>query len=138
MRRLQLDEGRIKLLKLEEGMMNVNTETELEECLNPGKFYHAFALIINQYGNGQLTSCETETIATVFSAYEFDNESNFSFIKGEETFLKQIVTGRRIVKDMKELHSFFDTYKDKICQEYIRLDVGDRPDWISEIIAFLN
>lgn len=138
MRRLQLDSGEIKLLKLEEGMMNVNTETELEESLNPQKFYTAFSLVIEGDGGTNMTTCDTETIEAVFNSYEFDPESKFSFIKGEETFLKPKGGGRRIGKDMKELHFFFDNNKDKICQEYIKLDIGVRPNWINEIIAFLN
>lgn len=138
MRRLQLDGGEIKLLKLEEGMMNVNTETELEESLNPEKFYKSFTTIVRKYGGQFATTCGTETIENIFNCYEFDRESKFSFIKGEETFLKPLVAGRRIGNDMKELHLFFDKNKDNICQEYIKLEVGVRPNWINEIITFLN
>jgi hypothetical protein len=138
MRRLQLDDGEIKLLKLEQGMMNVNTETELEETLNPEKFYNSFSSVIENYGTECTTSCGTETIQTVFNFYEFDNQAKFSFIKGEETFLKPIEGGRRVGNDMKELHIFFDKNKDLICQEYVKQEVGDRPIWIDEIIAFLG
>lgn len=138
MRRLQLDSGEIKLLKLEQGIMNVNTETELEETLNPSKFYNAFKTVVDIHGASFLTSCGTENIKYVFESYEFDNQAKFSFIKGEETFLKPLVAGRRMGNDMKELHLFFDRNKDEICQAYIKLEVGERPNWINEIITFLN
>ena len=88
MRRLQIDQNEIKLFKLEQGLMTVNTETEFEETLNPQKFYNSLKKVVDFAGSSFLTSDATENIKDVFDCYELDAETKFSFIKGENTFLK--------------------------------------------------
>lgn len=139
MRRLQIDAGEIKLFKLEQALMNVNTETEFEETLNPVKFYNSLKKLINTHGSSYLTTDEHESIKDVFECYELDIDSQFSFIKGENSFLKAKVIGRRNARDIKEIHRFFDDYKEQICMEYVTHPVGNTPSWISFIIDnYLN
>ena len=138
MRRLQIDAGDIKLMKLERSIMNVNTETEFEEALNPLKFYNALKETIDKYGEYNLAINGTENIKDIFSYYDFDSDAEFSFIKGEHSFLKSNKLGRRNSVDLKEIHSFFNIYKEQICNEYVKQPVGDKPKWIEKIISFLG
>jgi predicted ATP-dependent endonuclease of OLD family len=138
LRRLQLDENQIKLLKCNQGIMNVNTQTEMEESLNPNKFYLALKEAIEEYGADVLCLDGVDSMDTLFSYYDFDTEAKFSFIRGEETFLKSNVGGRSNAKDLKSIHSFFDKYKDTICNNYIKQVVGDKPQWLEEVILFLD
>ena len=74
-----------------------------------------------------------ENIKDVFDCYELDAETKFSFIKGENTFLKAKVAGRRNARDIKEIHNFFNQFKDQICSEYISQPIGIAPEWINHI-----
>lgn len=139
MRRLQIDQNEIKLFKLEQGLMTVNTETEFEETLNPHKFYISLKKVVESLGTSFLTRDETENIKDVFDCYEFDVETKFSFIKGEYSFLKANVVGRRNARDIQEIHLFFNQFKDQICFEYVSQPVGRTPEWINQITdKFLN
>lgn len=137
-RRLQIEQNEIKLSTLHQGFQGVNTETELEETLNPNKFYNAFKSIVDEFGVQSRTSDGQESIKEVFDCYEFDEHASFSFIKGTETFFKANVAGRSNNKDLKELHSFFDEKKDQICEKYCGLEVGTKPTWMNEIINFFE
>ncbi len=137
-RRLQLEADSIKLMTLDQGFMGTNTETELEEALNPVKFYQSFEKIVEEFGDLHNGEDESETIKEIFNFYEYDENAKFSFIKGENTFLKSSVGGRSNSRDLKDLHSFFDLRKNEICNQYINLEVGNKPNWVEEIISFLN
>lgn len=137
-RRLQIESDTIKLLTLDQSYMGTNTETELEESLNPEKFYTALRNVIDNYGGYCIDDSSTETVKQIFSNYELDDQAKHSFIKGENTFLKSSVGGRSNSSDLKKIHMFYDTMKNQICEEYINLDVGNQPQWVSDIITFLN
>jgi len=132
-RRLQKDAEEIKLVRIAN---NLNTETELEEALDPEKFYKAFEGVILEKGTHHQTTCETENLKDVFNNYEYQEGSKLSFIKGEDTIFKQKTLGRNFSKDMKELHMFFDNTKDDICIKYTEQPVTNIPSWLNEIIAF--
>lgn len=134
-RRLQLEGDTIKLLPVDQSYQGTKVPTELEEALNPAKFYTALSTVIHNTDN-YLLEDSTESIAEIFSHYELDVESQFSFIKGENTFLKCITAGRSNRTDLKLIHKFFDLHKDAICSEYIKLDKGTPPQWIDDIFSF--
>lgn len=136
-RRLQIEFDEIKLLTVDQGYMGTNTETELEEALNPHKFFLAFNTVVKKYGDFVIEGM-SESVQEIFSNYEFDDAAKFSFIKGEHTFLKSNIGGRSNSSDLKTLHIFFDLMKNETCNEYIKLDNETRPNWIQEIINFLG
>src|SRR5690554_2519197 len=137
-RRLQIEVDAIKLITLDQGFMGTNTETELEEALNPVKFFKALKNVIDIHGDIRIEEGAMETIKETFSNYQFDENAMFSFIKGEFTFLKSSVGGRSNGKDLKMIHLFFNLKKNEICEEYISLEVETSPTWIDEITEFLN
>jgi len=134
-RRLQKEDDEIKLVRINN---NLNTETELEEALNPKKFFEAFEGVVVSNGARKMSE-EGEKIVDLFAHYEFQEDSKLSFIKGEESIFKQTSLGRNFGKDMKELHLFFDDYKELICENYIAIESEDsRPKWVEEIVTYFS
>jgi predicted ATP-dependent endonuclease of OLD family len=136
-RRMQLDHDKniIKLVRISD---NLNTETEFEEVLYPKRFYDALSIVVNNHSTFQVANEATETILQVFSKYEFESSATFSFIIGTNSILKPAELGRNFNSDTEIIHSFFDSKKDEICKEYLKLEKEESPLWIQDIIKFYS
>lgn len=138
-RRIQIDPTKenIRLVRVND---NLNTETEFEEVLFPKRFYTALATVIDNNQSIISSSSENETIGEIFSLYDFEENSKYSFIKGTHSILKvtQASVGRNFNDDTVAIHSFFDSKKDEICEEYLKLNKNESPIWIQAIIKFFK
>ncbi|WP_299115905.1 AAA family ATPase [uncultured Winogradskyella sp.] len=136
-RRMQIDHDRdlIRLVRIDD---TLNTETEFEEVLFPSRFYSALKTVVNNHSDHIPTTNGSETIQDIFSCYEFEENSNFSFIRGTNSILRvsESGVGRNFNADTESIHSFFDSKKDEICKEYLRLNKEESPLWIQDIIRF--
>ncbi|WP_067151363.1 AAA family ATPase [Pseudotamlana agarivorans] len=136
-RRIQLDHdtNSIKLVRIGD---TLNTETEFEEVLNPRRFYSALEIVINNNPTVISSNNSSETVQQIFSNYAYEEESIFSFIRGTNSILKLASLNRNFNRDTESIHEFFDSKKDEICQEYLKLDPESSPLWIQDIIQFYN
>lgn len=138
-RRMQIDPNNnsVKLVRIND---NLNTETEFEEVLFPKRFYAALETVVSNNASIVPIFNGTETIEQIFACYEFEENSQFSFLKGTHSILKvtQVGVGRNFNVDTNSIHKFFDSKKDEICKEYLKLDKEESPLWIQDIIKFYN
>lgn len=128
-RRFQIEKrdnlDKVSLLRLGVG---TDTECEIEDVLNPEKFYNAIIELI--------TEMESEVfleIKNLIGSYSFNESAIFSKVLAINSIFKLKESGRDYHNDLKLLKDFVDEYKEAICNKYILMDVGDKPDWINEI-----
>lgn len=138
-RRMQIDNdsNSIRLVRIDD---NLNTETEFEEVLFPRRFYRALETVVNNNSDVIPISNGSETIQQIFSCYEFEENSNFSFIRGTNSILRVSASGigRNFNADTEIIHAFFDSKKDEICSEYLKLEKEESPLWVQDIINFYS
>lgn len=135
-RRIDIDSnGEIQLVKIQN---HITTLTEIEEVLNPSRFYQAYSNLVAKIGTEFQSEDGQETIKQIFDCYEFESTSIHSRILGSDTIFKSNVLGRTLGRDMKELHRFFDANKNLICDEYLVIDQVDELPWIEKIKEFIS
>lgn len=128
-RRLQIDDsGIIKLFRMNNPL---RFPTEIEEALNPKKFFIALQQTIEQKAG--------QDIRETFNVFNFDENSTNSFIKGDNSIIYQIDNNGKTPRENKELiNQFVDQHKKDICMHYCMQQIENKPVWITEIESFLN
>jgi ABC-type cobalamin/Fe3+-siderophores transport system ATPase subunit len=128
-RRLQIEKkdnvDKVSLLRLGVG---TDTECEIEDVLNPEKFYNAIIELI--------TEMEGEVfleIKNLIGSYSFNESAIFSKVLAINSIFKLKESGRDYHNDLKLLKEFVDENKEGICKKYINMEIGDKPEWIKEI-----
>lgn len=129
-RRLQVNmKGDINLVKLSN---NINYPTEVEEALNPNRFYAALDSLIRE-------EPEDSEIFRTWQLFEFDSGVKTSFIKGDSSIIYQVKQNNKSTRENKEVISaYVDSNKKKICDRYCSLEKQTIPTWIKEIEQFIN
>ena len=108
-RRLQeLSDGDITLLRNENPDRN---PTEIEDVLEPKLFYESLSEAIDKFGE--------QEDKEAFAAFDFDDSSVNSRIKGDNSILKQNTLSRNAKDDKLRIMSFVDSHKDKIATIYV-------------------
>ena len=108
-RRLQeLSDGDITLLRNENPDRN---PTEIEDILEPKLFYESLSEAIDKFGE--------QEDKEAFAAFDFDDSSVNSRIKGDNSILKQNTLSRNAKDDKLRIMSFVDSHKDKIATIYV-------------------
>lgn len=129
-RRLQVNiNGDVSLVKIND---NTNYPTEVEETLNPNRFYDALDSLISQ-------EPEDSEIFKTWQLFEFDPGVKASFIKGDSSIIYQAKQNNKSTRENKEIIiAYVDSNKKKICDRYCSLKKQTTPKWIKEIEKFIN
>src|SRR5690554_172520 len=132
-RRLQIIDSKVELFNLNSDSMNYNTSTEVEEILNPKKFYQAITKTIEEkeLEFGQREGCENLT--ETFNCYNLDDNAVVSRVSGAETMLTPNIARPSMSADYKLFSDFIACYKKQICRNYICQSVQDKPEWVKKI-----
>lgn len=85
-------------------------ETEIEDVLIPIQFYESLKDAIDSYG-------DTDD-KDAFASFDFDNTTNHSRIKGDDSVLKLNNVTRNAKADKQRIVDFVDAHKDTIAQLY--------------------
>ena len=88
------------------------------------------AITIEKYG-------DIETI-DAFNSFEFDENIENSFIRGDYSILNHLGNGRNIRKDKELISNFIDSNKKAIAEEYITFESEKIPNWIAEIKKYFD
>jgi hypothetical protein len=128
-RRLQFNDKDCEILlkRLED---EYKSATEIEESLDSLQFYTSLAITIEKYG-------DIETI-DAFNSFEFDENIENSFIRGDYSILNHLGNGRNIRKDKELISNFIDSNKKAIAEEYITFESEKIPNWIAEIKKYFD
>lgn len=129
-RRLQVNtNGDVDLVKIND---NTSYPTEIEEVLNPTRFYKTLNSIISN------ENIESEIFKT-WQLFEFDSGVKTSFIKGDNSIIYQKTQNEKSTRENKEIiNQFIDLNKKKICKEYCGLEKEEVPNWIQKIEEFIK
>lgn len=129
LRRLhETETGEISLKKVEDP---TRRETEVEEILDPKKFYDSLMTTIDHYGD--------EVDKEAFATFEFDDTAKTSRIKGDGGILKVKVLGRNANDDKKRILDFVDSHKDSIAKEYVSMPYeGSDLSWVIALKNLLD
>lgn len=127
-RRLQeLSDGDITLLRNENPDRN---PTEIEDVLEPKLFYESLSEAIDKFGE--------QEDKEAFAAFDFDDSSVNSRIKGDNSILKQNTLSRNAKDDKLRIMSFVDSHKDKIATIYVsKPHTGTKLPWILKLKELL-
>lgn len=129
-RRLQVNTtGAVDLVRIND---NTSYPTEIEEVLNPTRFYKTLDSII------AIEDVESEIFKT-WQLFEFDSGVKTSFIKGDNSIIFQKTQNEKSTRENKEIiNQFIDLNKKKICKVYCSLDQEEVPSWIQKIEEFIK
>ena len=128
LRRLQVEENQeIKLHKLE---TDIKFPTEIEESMNPKAFYISLKETIESNGD--------EDINEIFKNFSFDEDAKNSYIKGDNSiiFPNKIDYGKNPNRLKDQIVNFIEGNKKLICDNYCKLTIEDKPEWITKIEEF--
>jgi len=128
-RRLQFNDtnSSIVLKRLED---DYKSATEIEESLDSLQFYTSLAIAIDQ-------KADVDT-KIAFDNFEFDENVQNSFIKGDYSILNHLGNGRNIRTDKELISKFIDQNKKMIAEEYIFFKKENIPNWIQEIKKYFQ
>ena len=129
-RRLQVNTtGEVDLVRIND---NTSYPTEIEEVLNPTRFYETLnSLIVTE-------DVESEIFKT-WLLFEFDSGVKTSFIKGDSSIIYQKTQNEKSTRENKEIiNQFIDLNKKKICKVYCSLEKNEVPKWIQKIEEFIK
>lgn len=129
-RRLQVNaNGEVGLVRIND---NTSYPTEIEETLNPKRFYNALDLLINNED-------KNSKIYKTWSLFNFDSGVRSSFIKGDNSIIFQSIQNENSTRENKDvINDYIDSNKRLICDTYCSLPKGETPIWIEEIERFIN
>jgi predicted ATPase len=129
-RRLQVNaNGEVGLVRIND---NTSYPTEIEETLNPERFYNALDLLINNED-------KNSKIYKTWSLFNFDSGVRSSFIKGDNSIIFQSIQNENSTRENKDvINDYIDSNKRLICDTYCSLPKGETPIWIEEIERFIN
>lgn len=129
-RRLQVNtHGKVDLVRVND---KTSFPTEIEEALNPKRFYDSLDVLIND------EDVESEVFKT-WKLFSFDSGVESSFIKGDNSIVFQSVQNEKSTRENKEIiNGYIDSNKKKICSQYCKLDKKIAPAWIQDIESFIG
>ena len=105
--------------------------TEIEEILEPLKFYNSLKAAITQFGDDNIKEC--------INSFDFDENIENSRIKGDYSILNHKGNGRNVREDKELISQFIDDYKENIAEIYTSYPQTEkRPNWISLILKELE
>lgn len=127
-RRLQeQSEGDITLLRIDNPDRN---PTEIEEVLEPKLFYESLSEAIDKYGE--------QGDKDAFAAFDFDDTSINSRIKGDNSILKQNTLTRNPKNDKQRIITFVDSHKNDIATIYVsKPHTGIELTWLHKLKELL-
>lgn len=128
-RRLQEgDNGETNLMKIEDP---TRRETEVEEILDPKKFYDALSAAIGKYGDDEDKAA--------MAAFSFDDTAKTSRIKGDGGILKLNTLERNANEDKQRIIDFVDSHKDMIANEYVSKPYsGAELSWVAKLKSMMG
>ena len=128
-RRLQEgDNGDINLMKIEDP---TRRETEVEEILDPKKFYDALSAAIENYGDDEDKAA--------MAAFSLDDTAKTSRIKGDGGILKLNTLERNANEDKQRIIDFVDNHKDAIANEYVSKPYsGAELSWVTKLKTIMG
>jgi len=105
--------------------------TEIEEILEPLKFYNSLKAAITQFGDDNIKEC--------INSFDFDENIENSRIKGDYSILNHKGNGRNVREDKELISQFIDDNKENIAEIYTSYPQTEkRPNWISLILKELE
>jgi hypothetical protein len=124
--RLQVDKGEIKLMSpLSGGTYN---QTEMEDCLNPEKYFEALKTVVNQKGDS--------AIKKTLSKYLFVKNARCSLLRGDDSCIQPMDV--KYIEKKQDLIDFAGDDKNKyeIAVEYAKLCEGNNVNHsLADLIA---
>lgn len=105
--------------------------TEIEDILEPEKFYNSLKSAIEQFGDDSLKDC--------LNSFDFDKTVKNSRIKGDYSILNPKGNGRNAREDKDQIIQFVDEHKEEIATIYTSFPKSDeRPNWVNILLNKLN
>lgn len=105
--------------------------TEIEEILEPLKFYNSLKTAITQFGDDKIKEC--------INSFDFDENIENSRIKGDYSILNHKGNGRNVREDKELISQFINDHKENISEIYTAYPQAEkRPNWISLILKELK
>lgn len=126
-RRLQLDQNRIKLLSLDN---SIRSETEIEDSLISNAFYEALSTSIK--------NSEDDLAKEAFAGFKFDNDVQNSFIRGDDSIIFPIRSEGNQRKQKQIIVEFINKNKSIICDNYCNLNITESLGWVNEIEDYFS
>lgn len=126
LRRLQIDNGEIKLLSTVSG--GTYEQTEIEDCLNPMVYYKAVGEAIRKTGD--------RLVKNVFKRYEFVSDAPCSVLRGDNSCIR--ATDVKYIAKKQQILDFVenDVNKKIIASVYAELCQGQSyPHQLAQLIA---
>lgn len=128
-KRLQSIKGVIKLLNVNES--STSQKTDIEDALEPEKFYNAIKTIIEKDGDDPLKEA--------FQNFGFNSQTQISQVEGDESILLPIPKdGANVLAAKKQVIDFINRLeiKEKISREYCAqpFEKGKTPKWIADFL----
>lgn len=129
-RRLQVNtNGLVDLVRINN---NTSFPTEIEEAMNPKRFYESLDSLIKNEDHESL-------IYNTWKLFDFDAGVKTSFIKGDNSIIFQKIQNNKSTRENKEIiNEYIDLNKKEICNIYCSLDKVETPIWIKKIEKFIN
>lgn len=128
-RRLQIEKKDgvdiVSLLRLGVG---TDTECEIENVLNPEKLFNAISEVITQI-DGE----EYNELKELINYYVFNTNAQFSKVLDINSIFKLNSGNRDLSYDLQLIKSFLDKRKEDVCNKYIEMEIGKKPNWILDI-----
>ena len=105
--------------------------TEIEDILEPEKFYNSLKSAIEQFGDNSLKDC--------LNSFDFDETVKSSRIKGDYSILNPKGNGRNAREDKAQIIQFIDEHKEEIATIYTSFPKSSkRPHWVNILLNKLN
>ena len=105
--------------------------TEMEEILEPEKFYNSLKSAIEKFGDDSLKEC--------LNSFSFDINVKNSRIKGDYSILNHKGNGRNVREDKDRIIKFIDDHKEDIATIYTHFPKSSvRPNWIKLLLDNLK
>ncbi|UII19919.1 AAA family ATPase [Fulvivirga ligni] len=127
-RRLQVNNhGEVDLVRIND---NISSPTEIEEALEPQRFYNALDELIKLEDTDSL-------IHNTWQLFAFDPGVKSSFIKGDSSIIYQTTQNNKTTRENKIIIiDYIESNKKLICKKYCSLETQVTPGWIKEIEQF--
>jgi energy-coupling factor transporter ATP-binding protein EcfA2 len=129
-RRLQVNvTGEVDLVRINN---NTSYPTEIEEVLDPSRFYKTLDNLI-------VKEDIASEIYVTWNLFEFDSGVSTSFIKGDNSIIFQKTQNDKSTRENKEvINKYIDSNKKLICKTYCSLEKENIPSWVKIIEDFIE
>jgi ABC-type Mn2+/Zn2+ transport system ATPase subunit len=128
-RRLQIEKKNevdtVSLLRLAVG---TDTECEIENVLNPKKFYESINLVLNESYDD-----ESNQIKEILLKYRFNENCKFSKVLDFNSIYLQNSLDCNSSVELERIQKAIDKRKEAICNNYIEMESANKPNWIEDI-----